>query len=754
MDDNEVEIRVTIRDETAAGAAKARAGAKRAGEQAGKEWGTEFTKARDSQVRDSKGRFVSASDPGGAGEESGHRFGAGFVAKMREAFSKGGGGGASGLASKIVGSIAGSFALSAKTLATGFSFQFTGAVAAGLASGAAKMAHGLGAIAALLPAVVATGVLAFGTLKLAVAGVGDALKAGLSGDSAKFQESLKGLAPAARGFAHEIVGMRSQLDGLKNTVQQDFFEEFSGQVQSLGKSYLPALRETMGGVATSFGFAVSNAADFLKMPKSVLEIRSAFGNMDVAVNNVTSGLNGVLAALLPIVAVGASFLPQLTQGFAGATDRLGLFVSKAAETGRLAAWIQGGLDKLQSLWHTGERLWAIFKNVVAIFRMLGGFSGIFDALGLKSGGLLDQLEELTSKAREFFATSKGGKALADTIVTVRELLNAAMGMFAKLAGILAPFLPQIAEFATAVENLLTGIVDAAAPVVEVFLRDLLPVLTDLINLIARNAPIIQGLMIGLFAAWVAGAGAAAIETLIAAAPFIALGLVIAALAAIVIVNFDTIKRWISNVYNWIKDNWPTLVMIMTGPFGLIVALVTGRLNGLIGFVKTLPGKIAAAVAGMWNVLTAGLGNVIDRARQQIQVLLDLWNKIPGHTDVNVDRGKSGFAVYRPPSAHSGVRAMASGGIGGGITELAERGRELMKIPGGGPHGTMVDVPHGSTVYPSGASDRMLAGGGGAGLVLSYEPSGDPLIDAIMDGIRVRVQTRHGGDVQKSLGYTR
>lgn len=74
MDENEVEIRVVIRDDTGAGEARVRARVKRMGADL----------ERDT-------------------ESSGGRAGRGFLAKFRESLSGGGGGGASGIVNKQIG---------------------------------------------------------------------------------------------------------------------------------------------------------------------------------------------------------------------------------------------------------------------------------------------------------------------------------------------------------------------------------------------------------------------------------------------------------------------------------------------------------------------------------------------------------------------------------------------------------------------------------------------------------------------------
>lgn len=74
-----------------------------------------------------------------------------------------------------------------------------------------------------------------------------------------------------------------------------------------------------------------------------------------------------------------------------------------------------------------------------------------------------------------------------------------------------------------------------------------------------------------------------------------------------------IKSVISGVINWVKSNWPLLLAIITGPIGLAVAFVikhwdkikngaANMIRGLIGFFKSLPGKIVSAIGNMGRLL--------------------------------------------------------------------------------------------------------------------------------------------------------
>src|SRR5262245_7561012 len=125
---------------------------------------------------------------------------------------------------------------------------------------------------------------------------------------------------------------------------------------------------------------------------------------------------------------------------------------------------------------------------------------------------------------------------------------------------------------------------------------IIPAIQNLAQWISRNKEIIPALGIGIavvlvpaFIAWAAAAGAAAIATIAAAAPVIAIGAAITLLAFLIIKNWDKIKAATIAVWNalrnavvgaaqavigFLKRNWPLIVAILTGPIGAAVLIIT------------------------------------------------------------------------------------------------------------------------------------------------------------------------------------
>jgi len=509
---NDVEIHIRVKDDSAAGARSA----KKSGEKAGKDYGDGVADGigkSSGKQRDAMGRFSKGAEDeaGKGGDRAGKNWSSRFSAWMK----KGDHDDAKGLAQKILGSLKSTLGAGqplAMTLGTAFSTQFLGSVVSGLASGAGKVAHGLGASLALLPAILATAGLGMATFKVALSGVGDALKAGLTGDAEEFRESLKGLAPEARTFARGVRSLKGEIKDLKQHVQGQFFAPFAKSIRPLGETYLPILKQAMGGVASSFGQVGKQFAGWAQQPVTVVKIAGALGHMRTSLGDVASGVMGLVRAFLPLITVGSTFLPGLTGGFKGATENLARFMEEAEKTGKLKKWISDGLSKIGDLVDTGQQLWRIFKNIGDVGKE------VFQGLGFKSGGLLDKLEALTQKARDFFQTAEGGEVAATIFETLRAVLSSLTGTLSALAvgfaKMFGPLLPMIAQFLEAFATFKVSLIAALMPVAAIITATILPPLTKLLEFINGNRAALVAVtgVVVAFAAWAAGSAISTAKT--------------------------------------------------------------------------------------------------------------------------------------------------------------------------------------------------------------------------------------------------
>jgi phage-related protein len=199
------------------------------------------------------------------------------------------------------------------------------------------------------------------------------------------------------------------------------------------------------------------------------------------------------------------------------------------------------------------------------------------------------------------------------------------------------------------------------------LEKLLPILTELAGFIEKNVNWLLPLAVVIGVLAVAYNIASVAATLFGVSTLAALGpvlLVIAGIAALIAIgllivkNWDTIKSaaaavwsamqaaWdsilgvVRTAFNWIRDNWPLLLAILTGPIGAAVLLVvrnfdtikdtfkgvfdfiTGLIDSLVGWFEKLPGRILTALGNTFtiNVAVAAGGDPVQTGKAIVDAI--------------------------------------------------------------------------------------------------------------------------------------
>ena len=271
-------------------------------------------------------------------------------------------------------------------------------------------------------------------------------------------------------------------------------------------------------------------------------------------------------------------------------------------------------------------------------RLGAAFRGEYDSIqklvpGITAARVEQEALRMTGKTSTDQLTA-ADKALATQAILMHDSANAA-GDFAETSDGLANkqriASAQFKDLQAALGNLL---LPALTLVMGAITDGLMPAFTAIGNWISDHMDVIQALAIGLgaigivilvslvpaFIAWAAAALAAAAATLLAAAPLLLLGAAVAALAFLIINNWDTIKAvtaavWdfmlgiIRGVWDWISNNWPLLLAIITGPIGIAVWLIKNNLDTILGFfvgvfdtIKNIVSGAIDAVVGFFSAL--------------------------------------------------------------------------------------------------------------------------------------------------------
>lgn len=272
----------------------------------------------------------------------------------------------------------------------------------------------------LLPATVSGVGVVMGTLKIALHGVGSALKDMMADDPKKFLQDIKNMAPGAAEAMLQIAQFRDQFKLGAATIQESFFAKISADIKPLIHNLLPALVSGASKVAGALGDMADMLAKGLMTPENV----KAFS---MFIDNITKGLEAMKPAIAPLFnmfsilsQVGSSFFGQIGDQLTKYANFFEGVISKAASSGKLQAWIQDGINAFGHLVNIMYSFGAAFNHIMDIADKFGG------------GGLLGWIDKLAGQLNAWTQSAAGQKALIDFFTTVRQATDAFLPMLGPL----------------------------------------------------------------------------------------------------------------------------------------------------------------------------------------------------------------------------------------------------------------------------------------------------------------------------------
>jgi hypothetical protein len=132
--------------------------------------------------------------------------------------------------------------------------------------------------------------------------------------------------------------------------------------------------------------------------------------------------------------------------------------------------------------------------------------------------------------------------------------------------------------------------------------------------------------------------------------------------------WDDILGIFQGVFNWIAANWPLLLAILTGPFGLAVYMIVTYWNNIVDFFKGIPGKITTAIGDVVNLLYDIGKTIINSLKRGAE---DAWHAVEGFfSGVAKKVGnflKNPLSIFSPSKVMMEQGKFIMQGLGLGIT---------------------------------------------------------------------------------------
>jgi phage-related protein len=456
----------------------------------------------------------------------------------------------------------------------------------------------------------------------------------LPGAAAVAGAALATVKLGADGIKKAFTGV---FDPLKASVSSTFEKALVPAVNNT-KKLLPQLEGGFKKIATNISGAGTEFTGMLNKKENVNSLNAILNNSATFVKNIGAALAPVGQAFLAVASVGSNYFTQLTDGAGQAAEKFGAWVQQAKESGKIADWIQGGVEA--------------FKQLFAALGDIAGIVGdVFKGLSGGAEGAISPLAQVLDTIHQFTSSAEGQKALnalGEALRTVGAAVSGVLMAALKAVG------PLIAPLGTAFGSLATSVGSMLVPV----LNFLAPVLENIANFIGQNMGWITPLIIAI-GAWTAAQWL--LNIAMDANPIgliiIAIGLLIAIVATIItywtpikdffIGIFNAVKeavtvaaQWIwqrlVDAWNFIKGVWSGVTGFFSGIWSGITGGVTtamnwvrDRFNDALGFIKGAWSGVGNFFSGIWSSIGNGLKSALNGAIRLLNGAINGINNITG-----------------------------------------------------------------------------------------------------------------------------
>lgn len=526
-------------------------------------------------------------------------------------------------------------------------------------------------------------------------------------------DAMEGVADAERNVEDAQRGVEEAQRGV-----EDAHRNVADALQALDDVYAQhdeAMKQSAGGV-DAFADAMSKISPEARELVMVLRNLSdewlalQFSVQDAFFDGMAEDVQALADTYLPHLTAGLTDIASELNGMAGyAFDQL-MDPDVVAAVNKVLA---------DTALFLGDASTAVGDFLSGFIQMAGIGSGFLPQMGEWIAGIARDfrswVESDPSAIQEFIQSGLEGFGLLFEIIgNVVDVFGGLINGLASGGGLGEEegggFLGWLASVTEGIANFVND------PVVQAILGFIGLLAKAVIDLLPYWAPLAAGMYL------VSGA-MAVVNAVMSANP---IGLVVIAIGALVA----------ALIYAW--NNSETFRNVVTGVFNAVSTTVSTVVNGVVASfnwmqnaINSVVNWIGGALSGMWNGLTGGLKNAANGAIWLLNGLIQGVNVIIGGLNAVNPFGSIGYVPY--------IGYLAKGGIsGGGLAMVGERGPEL------------VNLPTGSTVYPTGQSMGMLDAaargqqGGGGQLGLNFTGNTDSgVATLIMSLVR-------SGDIQLTV----
>jgi phage-related protein len=307
--------------------------------------------------------------------------------------------------------------------------------------------------------------------------------------SQKFNQALAELSPNAREFVLAAKDAKPAWDAFSDSIQDSLFENLGRELSETANVVLPAIKDSMKGVASELNAAAINAADFVQSARGIDLINSSMNSATNLLRGMRSGTGELTQGWIDFTHAAEPAMEGIGRAIAGLGEGIGRALTAANENGELTALFEGFRQTLEGM---GPFLEDFIGSLITIGNeVLPTLGPFFTTLG-------DTLREIAPELGSIGAVFVNSltailPSLGDLIEALatglEPVLPVITSLIKTLADALVPLMPIFGEIAntvgTALIDLVTALEPALPPLAQAF-SDLLTAVLPIVTLIGDN----------------------------------------------------------------------------------------------------------------------------------------------------------------------------------------------------------------------------------------------------------------------------
>lgn len=419
-------------------------------------------------------------------------------------------------------------------------------------------------------------------------------KAGVS--AASLNEKFNKLPPAAQAFVRALQAMKPRLDELRQTAAGGFFPGATEGLQAAAKNF-DSVNRVVERTAVVLGDAARKSGELVGSPAFGRDLETIGGRNAKVLDTLGEALRHVVSALRYVALAAGPLTQHLADLVLGWSKTAASSAKAGEETGRLAGFFQKTED--------------ITRRLLSVLGHLGsGLLGVGKAGKETGDSIWASVDRAAKRFDEWANSAKGQKAL-------REFFKESKDLAAALIPVLVGVGKGIA-FVSLKSGALSAILRLLGPYADEATVAFIAYKVATLALAAAS-----NLATLATKAWAAGQWL--LNAALTANPIGVVVVAIAALAAGIIYAYthsetfrgivDALGNAFKDVFGWLRDNWPLVLGILTGPIGLAVVEIVKHWDDI---KSTFTNGLRAVI----DAITGAASWFVDAGKNMVRWIVD------------------------------------------------------------------------------------------------------------------------------------